>query len=292
MAPPDTVAAVRNVLVGNRICIAIAALNIYDYAITFEAERTRIWKRKRTRVSLLFLANRYLAILYSAVIILKLGDSIEAPRSLLVVSALRIRTLWPDETPFWPVLVLVLYLIPFGTDIYSYSILQHLTPFDLFGCAPQAGSSNPVFLIGISLCNRSCVIVADIIVLRSTWIKTWAHRKEMARFGLNTSVPFLLLRDGAISFIVLLGLNVLQILITCVPGWASFAAVNEYVDWPALYPIVISRFLLDLRQLNDLPEDDMEDGVTSSLRFAQENTMYNNSLVVLEHISGTAVLVE
>lgn len=54
------------------------ALNIYDYAITFEAERTRIWKRKRTRVSLLFLANRYLAILYSAVIILKLGDSIEA----------------------------------------------------------------------------------------------------------------------------------------------------------------------------------------------------------------------
>lgn len=39
---------------------------LYDYLITFEQERKTIWQRKFSGATLLFLLNRYLALLYGA----------------------------------------------------------------------------------------------------------------------------------------------------------------------------------------------------------------------------------
>ncbi|KAI0801989.1 hypothetical protein BC629DRAFT_1275220, partial [Irpex lacteus] len=99
----------------------------FEYVITFELERRRIWRSRLSAVTVIFLINRYLAVAYSISMILSLCVVTEA---VIVVA------------------------------------------------------------------NRLCVIAADIIVLWSTWLKTFRHRQELAGLGFTTNIPYLLLRDG------------------------------------------------------------------------------------------------
>ena len=48
----------------------ISAVLVYEYIITFDQERLAIWKRKYTFATWLFVANRYLAILYGIMLLL------------------------------------------------------------------------------------------------------------------------------------------------------------------------------------------------------------------------------
>ncbi|KAI0087746.1 hypothetical protein BDY19DRAFT_952927, partial [Irpex rosettiformis] len=286
-------APLRNLSVVNHIDIAIAAINLFEYVITFELERRRIWARKRTAVTWIFLVNRYLAVAYGISMLLSLGIATEAScRALLLIpcviflglglvqavfSSLRIRALWPHSSIQWPIIVFSLYLVPFATDIWDYSSLKPLKPQWFYQCAPQAGSTtnSEGSIIAVVVVNRLCVIAADVIVLLSTWIKTFRHRREMARSGFSTSIIHLLLRDGTVSFVVLLSLNIIQILMAAAPPWTSFSAVNEFVHWPALYPVVISRFLLDLRQINDPIDPDDENPVVPTSRILTKNSHIN-----------------
>ncbi|KAI0702253.1 hypothetical protein BC835DRAFT_1411083 [Cytidiella melzeri] len=293
----DDVAKVRNLAIVNRIDIAIAALNIYEYIITFELERKRIWQRKWSWVKWIFMVNRYLAVAYSISMILLLSiatealssnkssffNSVELPHTtsstvchlsatrpsagclVTAFSSLRIRALWPNESIFWPVVVFLLYVVPFGTDIWDYFSLKAMSPISLFGCAPQAGTNNTAIVWREWISMNVGYSPADIPHASGPMqpALTNANRLEMAKLGFSTSLTFLLLRDGTISFCVLLTLNIIQILMSAAPSWSNFSAVNEFVHWPALFPIVISRFLLDLRQFNERVDPD--DGASMSL---------------------------
>ncbi|KAI0087745.1 hypothetical protein BDY19DRAFT_907197 [Irpex rosettiformis] len=235
-----------------KLSLLLCPLNLFEYIITFELERRRIWARKRTAVTWIFIVNRYLAVAYSISMILLLCVTtrteevrcicsfvdnrvmvfsflrrhIGLSRGLVqgVFSSLRIWALWPDKGVLCPVVVFSLYLVPFGTDIAgsttnnTASIIGEL-----------------ISLFRVVVVNRLCVVAADIIVLSSTWIKTFGHCRELARLGLRTNVIHLFVRDGTISFL--------------------------YWRQQQLYPIVISRFLLDLRQVDDLVDPDSDNPV-------------------------------
>ncbi|THG98181.1 hypothetical protein EW026_g3951 [Hermanssonia centrifuga] len=106
--------------------------------------------------------------------------------------------------------------------------------------------------IRVTLGTRLSVIVADIIVLALTLQKTFGHRIDAIRAGVQTPLSALLLRDGTVYFATLLSLNIVQVLIRTVD---SSDPVSQLIE--TLTPILISRFLLNLRQLGE-PENETQ----------------------------------
>ncbi|THG94855.1 hypothetical protein EW026_g6695 [Hermanssonia centrifuga] len=63
----------------------------------------------------------------------------------------------------------------------------------------------------------------------------------------------MLLRDGTIYFIALLAMSIAEVLVKTVPAFQNLASVGTVIL--ALQPILISRFLLNLRQAGKPRED-------------------------------------
>lgn len=55
----------------------------------------------------------------------------------------------------------------------------------------------------VSLGARIAVIIGDILVLAFTWFKTFRHRMNVIRVGVQTPMSALLLRDGPSLALVL-----------------------------------------------------------------------------------------
>ncbi|KAI0087744.1 hypothetical protein BDY19DRAFT_892611, partial [Irpex rosettiformis] len=148
-----------------------------EYLATIQDEVSRVWKRKHTLVTYIFFSNRCLTLLYSGLSLAALSadttDVCSLPSFLArdnsdsyqVFSAFRVYALWNRDWKL-PLLVFTLNIIPVGTDIV------------------------------LGLCNRFCVITADVLVLGSTWFKTLATQRESRRLGLNLRISHLLFRDG------------------------------------------------------------------------------------------------
>lgn len=60
---PELVSLISTGLPQNYCCISAAALLLYENAITLSDEIEGIWKRKKSAVTVLFVANRILAAL-------------------------------------------------------------------------------------------------------------------------------------------------------------------------------------------------------------------------------------
>nr|VWO99384.1 G protein beta subunit Gib2 [Ganoderma boninense] len=62
---PTRIVAVQDAhFTANLITVGIAALVGYDYLLTVERESRLFWRRKVNTATILFFANRYLALLY------------------------------------------------------------------------------------------------------------------------------------------------------------------------------------------------------------------------------------
>jgi len=96
--------------------------------------------------------------------------------------------------------------------------------------------------------ERSSMIASDLVVLSVTWYKAYESRANIDWSSARLSV--LLLRDGTVYFMILLILNILQII-----AWAT--KLFSTVAYPAQIAtsMLISRFLLNLRQGNDASAD-------------------------------------
>ncbi|KAI0801991.1 hypothetical protein BC629DRAFT_1284491, partial [Irpex lacteus] len=159
-------------------------VNIAEYLVTIQYEVSRVWKRKHSLVTYIFLANRFLTMLYSAAS-LAILDFLH-PHALIstsVFSSFRVYALWNRDWKL-PLLVFVLNIVPVGTDIVRIPMLRELV------------ADRYVFALLVGLCNRFCVITADVLVLSSTWMKTLATQRESKRLGLDLRISHLLFRDG------------------------------------------------------------------------------------------------
>ncbi|PSS32229.1 hypothetical protein PHLCEN_2v1998 [Hermanssonia centrifuga] len=103
-------------------------------------------------------------------------------------------------------------------------IIRYLARFAMISSTTLPAS------ILIELGTRIALIVGDALVLAVTWVKTARNLAEGARIGMRTPLSTMLLRDGTIYF--------------------------------ALQPILISRFLLNLRQVGS-PEIDSQEAFNS-----------------------------
>ncbi|OCH85198.1 hypothetical protein OBBRIDRAFT_331487 [Obba rivulosa] len=92
--------------------------------------------------------------------------------------------------------------------------------------------------------SRVCLIASDILILYTTWIKTYTIKRAATRSGIKTPLATILLKDGTAYFIMLLSLN-----ITNIVGFSTGLFVYAGYFTTPLSSIVISHFLINLRQL-------------------------------------------
>jgi len=250
----------------NSFGIAAKALFVWDYVITLDREVRYVWGRKPTIATVLFMVNRYVN-LSACIFQLFSQATFQHPRSCnvvvrfveaqIIISALvfalffsmRIYATWGrDWRPALPILLLA--LVPPAANLYIYcKSIPVLAPPPSSGCATASPIPADVYQT-LVLLNRACTTAYDFLVVVFTFIKTLGSKKAARRLKDQTPLTILLLRDGTLHFMLMLILNVGQII------WASLSQSNNALSYfmTPVTSILVSRFLLSLRRLNDVEE--------------------------------------
>ncbi|EMD32068.1 hypothetical protein CERSUDRAFT_108991 [Gelatoporia subvermispora B] len=100
----------------------------------------------------------------------------------------------------------------------------------------------------LTIAARVCGITSDAIVLVETWRKTYSIKRDAMRHNIRTPLATMLMRDGTLYFVFILSLNVLD---TIGKAFNIFDYTPTFMI-PS-FSIIISRFLLNLRQLGSEP---------------------------------------
>jgi len=162
-------------------------------------------------------------------------------------------------------LTLALGLVPVGTNIdYGF-----VTSADMIQSAPLLGT----------FCGTNQIASEATIIGLTTTTRTYAIARTADRSGIRAPLASMLLKDGTLYFALLLVVNILQIIGN---NTGIFTGTVGFFGQP-LSGIIVSRFLMNLRQLNHTSSntvgDQQSDGYTmggegpgrsqfSSMRFA------------------------
>jgi len=119
-----------------------------------------------------------------------------------------------------------------------------------------ASALPPVKVVLMCVClvrftARFCLMASDILILIVTWFKTFTIKRDAHRHGIRTPLATLLLHDGTTYFMVLLCLSILDII-----GQIKNAFIYSSAFILPLSSIMMTHFLLNLRQLNQATNDD------------------------------------
>ncbi|KAI0717045.1 hypothetical protein C8Q76DRAFT_767797 [Earliella scabrosa] len=239
--------AYHRLVVENYCIIASSVLLFADTLFTFTDEVQRIWRRRFTGATLIFLLTRWVAVAERIVLVisvvmptvqdkvlLRLDDTLTDISYLMfgVFMMLRIRGVWGGR---WTPVILIGLMTPIR-PIMSIYMQSHYTPIafgvPLYGCGA-------VFAIDRVLYTKAAGIAIDAAVLVLTWYKTYRIKMESRRLGLHTPYITLLIRDGEIILLV-------QIL-----GIVSISDFPLFIIWPyfdqVFTVIFLTRFMLNLR---------------------------------------------
>ncbi|KAH8083298.1 hypothetical protein BXZ70DRAFT_958347 [Cristinia sonorae] len=249
----------------NNYIIAAKALFIWDYIITLDNEVRYVWGRKPTIATILFLLNRYVVLACMLFQLIVLGGTevscnsiVRIVQTLVVISlfvlaaffSLRIYATWGrDWRPAVPILLLALVSPVANVWIYSQST-PVVAPFPAVGCAQYFIHDITVYS-RLSIVIRTTTIASEFLVVLFTFVKAVGSRKSR-HFNEQAPLFMCIIRDGTLHFLLMLTLNVIQLGIATVPGAPN---ILSYVITP-LSSILISRFLLNLRQVNDVVQRD------------------------------------
>ncbi|EMD42204.1 hypothetical protein CERSUDRAFT_90811 [Gelatoporia subvermispora B] len=132
-------------------------------------------------------------------------------------------------------------------------------------------------------------MVADILILFATWRNTYTLRRRSAQHGVKTPLATLLFRDGTLHFTVLLIFNILQIVGDTTD---SFAYASDF--FIPVSSVIITHFLLNLRQVANEPHDELAKTQLSSMHMGEEQTIRFASFVgnmgeTLDYSAGLTV---
>lgn len=246
----------------NCCMVAVSGLVFYEHATTLSQEIELIWARKKSGVTVIFALNRWFTVGLAVSMLLLVPNwdtniACEAVNILLPVFQLLLSIIWAAFSALrvyaiggreWrlALVTLTLGIVPIATNLASDVKTVYTSIF-----VPSIGTlcndipllSNDANIILLVL-TRSCLIASDAIILVVTWLKTYRIKREADEVNVKTSIVTLLLRDGTIYFGVLLILNVLHLVLSLTN---VFLDVTYFVT--SLSSIIISRFLLNLRQI-------------------------------------------
>ncbi|KAI0821878.1 hypothetical protein BC628DRAFT_1328565 [Trametes gibbosa] len=259
--------AYGRILVENYCIIASSVLLFADTFMTLTREVQRIWQRRFTGATAVFLITRYVAVaerivllvslffpavadeVSSCVPVLRLDDALTDISYLMfgVFLILRARGIWGRG---WAPLVILTLLTPIRPILSIYNQV-HYTPLafgpPLYGCGAIIDNALYTHYVGtVGITSRAAGLVIDATVLVLTWARTIGMKRESRRLGLHTPLVTLLLRDaGGYTRIIL----IIQI---C--GIVSVSVGNSFVLWDVwpyfdqVFTVIFScRFMLDLR---------------------------------------------
>ncbi|KAI0327900.1 hypothetical protein GY45DRAFT_1256064, partial [Cubamyces sp. BRFM 1775] len=273
-------------LTENYCVIATSALLWFDFLSTLDVEYNRIWRRKFTGATLVYVGIRYVAVINRIFFVLQYFiwnssnedplDPINLSRvrcggilhtndvlnlindlALSAFTCLRIYGIWGrDWRPL--VFVLPLALLKPISEIYEasgYSPSQNGPPF---GCAPAYKIS--VSAMNLYYCSygllvyyasKSVPVATEAVVIVLTWIKTIGIIRVARKTGIRTPLAALLFRDGQTRYLIL----------TCHPSQHPVWYVWQYFN-QVFTNIAVSRLILNLRGIY-FAESEGSEGETS-----------------------------
>lgn len=241
------------------VATAFVAVLLYDHLLTLQQEVDGVWKRKKSPVAIMFLANRYLVPVFYVFVVFSLinpdltwtfcNHDFVFPPIIIVASEtiigtlfmLRTKALWQDTLNYiWLTLVVVLFSVQFIASIWTAMTLKAAGPFTQYnmGCTlyfPQNEDST-IRLAIYWLCNISFNVAIFLCTLRKTLVLRAA--------GSDLCLVGLLQRDGTVYFVILLIVKLTNLgMLLLYPEWNVMNwAFNHIFD-----VIMTSHLLLNLR---------------------------------------------
>ncbi|KAJ8463765.1 hypothetical protein ONZ51_g10034 [Trametes cubensis] len=299
----EIIAFYQSLFVNTCCPIAVLAFLTYEYLITFDREVSLFWRRRLTGASILFSANRYLPLLVNILNLTISARMSDTVRNLLTIVVRQLADYDPQSCndyvkalqaieilqylPWaafstlrtfalsrgnWVLAMLVLLLsaVPLGVNFSQYHwLVVYNDP--MLGC----GKSSTVTLetakkreFSLTIASRTCLMVADIIVLVVTWMSTLATLRltDMALKGKPTFAR-MLLRDGTIYFSILLVLNTLHLTFTMLSITSdALSPVSYFTTFTEpITAVLVSRFLLNLQEVNQYNHRSAPASLTQSI---------------------------
>ncbi|KAI0705217.1 hypothetical protein BC835DRAFT_1459262 [Cytidiella melzeri] len=202
------------------------ALFCYEWLVTFDQEIKYIWAKGWTLSTWIFAVNRYASLIFAVGKIWPTTNItscratlriLETLNLLQYVVAARIRVFAISNRNGWLFLVVfVLNVVPVATNMFS-DVAAPVEYFKDLECTSVLNVSEEVEL-GLSFSTRGSVILADVIVLAVTWAKAIGTFRQASRLNVKVPLSEILIRDGTLFFIVLLGVNTFALLANDLPN--------------------------------------------------------------------------
>ncbi|KAF8146835.1 hypothetical protein K438DRAFT_1868455 [Mycena galopus ATCC 62051] len=249
---------------------------VYDHILTFDSEVKYIWNAKRTRTSLWFLFIRYsaLAIRLFTLVTFDFGDydadtcnRLNSARSYLTV----IQELFVGLTLVLRVLAMYAFdKLVLGTLVTTailcvvVSVWCVLTtgaplvfPKPISGCLTAVSHSSQVREAGA----WEALLAADVVLLVLTILRAYNHSRDIPTGALWR----VLIRDGAIYFVVICLANVANI-VTFIHG--NVITANSLPGFTVKLSVtMICRLMLNLHEAAEITDPSLEP-MTTGIRFA------------------------
>ncbi|TCD65328.1 hypothetical protein EIP91_002814 [Steccherinum ochraceum] len=270
---------------------AVLSFIVYETLLGLSREVKYIWRRKFSCITVIFVSQRWLTVLYALVILLPtphlwvcmtsllllitvLTHLIQGCQTTLILravleqlvnlgtaafSTLRIWAIWQHALPPTLAVFFTSAAVPV-INFYTSSQIPHSAITSEEGsCFSDYMTSHDVSRIQpltrrLGQAARGAAIASDLLVLALTWIKTvgmWRTSRKID--GFRPTLSMLLIRDGTLYFGVLLIMNLLALLPTnAVQNNSGAFILNSFiVITDAISASMVARFILDLRSVNN-----------------------------------------
>ncbi|KAI0364167.1 hypothetical protein BV20DRAFT_974750 [Pilatotrama ljubarskyi] len=289
----------------NYIIVDTTALVFYDVLICLHAEIRLVWRNPRSLGSILYVVNRYPILVDCVLVVVTMSpmsdnscnvigwllNILQALRLLgpALFAALRIYAL-SGRNKLLTGTILLLSLAPFLATVsvtYNFPLANNPPPIN---CS-SSGSYSKQVNIGRVLATRLPVILADCIIIGITWRESYKNLGLIRTTSDDSGQPSLhrvFLQNGMLYFCVLLSLNKLDVIIellqlTLPDALGQGDYVTQYID--PINSILTSRFILDLRAVDEKLSTQGSSAGTSSLQFAGADILSGRSHAVLSFVT-------
>ncbi|TFK84026.1 hypothetical protein K466DRAFT_589248 [Polyporus arcularius HHB13444] len=275
---------------GSYVSTVPISLLIYDYVVTFDLEAELFWTRTFTGASLLFLSNRYIAIVLELFAMAELSFTLtdgscnglsktasimQDVRFLPWAAFAAMRGFALTKSRAAAAVIFTLSIAPLVVNLAQFAIGMTGIAEPIVGCVSSRNSTPQEDLI-FPIVSRGGLIIADFILVVATWRTLGAAsiRPSMTKMS-QGSLAAIMLWNGLLYFVVLFMLNVLHLTFTLTSTFGvSLSFITEFTE--PLTTILITRFLLDLQEANrrdvKLDSDDplhFSGGSAGTLSFAR-----------------------
>ncbi|TCD67370.1 hypothetical protein EIP91_000237 [Steccherinum ochraceum] len=225
--------------------IAALCLVAYDTMLTLSREMDCVWRRKLNFCTVIFVSQKWVLVSGS-----EFGTSLRSTvlrilgmLGAVAFSTLKIWAIWGHHLTMALAVLLTSTIVP-ALRLYSYSQLKSFS-YESGNCFSDVRYSLSVHS------RRIAAIANDLLVLILTWIKVAGVWRESLRIkGFKPTFTVLLLRDGTLSFVMLLVMNVVALALN-ICQVDSDGRNGILIIANAITACLISRFILDLRQACD-----------------------------------------